>query len=243
MPAEEQNALVKKHCAVCHSDDPRDRRTRVGAVVELPAGRLLIDTPPELRLQLIANGVDRADVVLFTHDHADHTHGLDDVRSFAHHAESPLPIYGPAECLEGVQRKFAYVFDPSMRPLKGTSKPEGTLHPVEPGVSFTVLGQAITPVEVPHGRIRVFGYRIGDLGYVTDAKEIPPAAEAVLGIGGGEGDRAALGGLHFRVGEVGGRGGRGGRRPARARGPSRRTLRGAARLAPRAPGQAAPPPR
>jgi phosphoribosyl 1,2-cyclic phosphate phosphodiesterase len=167
-------------CAVCHSDDPRDRRTRVGAVVELPAGRLLIDTPPELRLQLIANGVDRADVVLFTHDHADHTHGLDDVRSFAHHAESPLPIYGPAECLEGVQRKFAYVFDPSMRPLKGTSKPEGTLHPVEPGVSFTVLGQAITPVEVPHGRIRVFGYRIGDLGYVTDAKEIPPAAEAVL---------------------------------------------------------------
>ena len=71
-------------CAVCHSDDPRDRRTRVGAIVELPAGRLLIDTPPELRLQLIANGVDLADAVLFTHDHADHTHGLDDEIGRAH---------------------------------------------------------------------------------------------------------------------------------------------------------------
>jgi phosphoribosyl 1,2-cyclic phosphate phosphodiesterase len=168
------------HCAVCVSDDPRDKRTRVGAVIESGAARILIDTPPELRLQLIANGVDRVDAVLFTHDHADHTHGLDDVRSFAFGAASPLPMYGPAETIESMRRKFTYVFDPSLMPPPGSSKPEGIGHALEPGVAVTIAGQQVTPVEVPHGRMRVFGYRVGPIGYVTDAKELPAAAEAVL---------------------------------------------------------------
>lgn len=165
-------------CAVCQSDDPRDKRTRVGATIEANGTCILIDTPPELRLQLIANKVTRVDAVLFTHDHADHTHGLDDVRTFAMPGTG-LPMYGPAEAIASIGRKFEYVFDPS-KPLPGTSKPEGSLHAVEPGVATAIAGHQVTPVEVPHGRIRVFGYRIGDIGYVTDAKELPPAAGQVL---------------------------------------------------------------
>lgn len=167
-------------CSVCLSDDPRDKRTRVGAVVESNGSRILIDTPPELRLQLIANAIDSVDAVLFTHDHADHIHGLDDVRGFASAAGPALPIYGPAETIDSVRSKFAYVFDPAMRGLPGTSKPEGTTHALEAGVPVVIAGQQVTPVEVPHGSMRVFGYRVGDVGYVTDAKELPAAAVDVL---------------------------------------------------------------
>ena len=85
-------------CAVCHSPDPRDKRSRVGALVESDHGvRLLIDTPPELRMQLINAGVDRVDAVLFTHDHADHTHGIDDIRAISNRRDAPLEMYGPAD--------------------------------------------------------------------------------------------------------------------------------------------------
>src|SRR3954453_12193548 len=110
-------------CEVCRSADPRDKRTRVGAMVETSGGmRLLIDTPPELRLQLIAAGVDRIDAVLFTHDHADHTHGIDDVRALSMRRDAPLEMYGPADALERLSQRFKYIFDDSIRPLPGTSK-------------------------------------------------------------------------------------------------------------------------
>src|SRR5215208_6246830 len=114
------------HCRVCHSSDPRDRRTRVGAVVETDGGtRLLIDTPPELRVQLVTSGIDVVDAVLFTHDHADHTHGLDDVRAISRRRGGHLPMYGSAETLASLTKKFAYVFDDSPPP-PGSTKPEGT---------------------------------------------------------------------------------------------------------------------
>jgi len=118
-------------CAVCRSPDPRDKRTRVGALVESKGGtRVLIDTPPELRLQLIAAGVDRIDAVLFTHDHADHTHGIDDLRAITVRRTAPLTLYGSADTLTSLGRKFAYIFD-DRRPVPGTSKPEGQAHIVE----------------------------------------------------------------------------------------------------------------
>ena len=93
------------HCAVCRSPDPRDRRTRVGAVVETKDGtRILIDTPPELRLQLVNAGIDRLDAVLFTHDHADHTHGIDDLRAISVRRSGPLPLYGAAETMSWPRR-------------------------------------------------------------------------------------------------------------------------------------------
>jgi phosphoribosyl 1,2-cyclic phosphate phosphodiesterase len=167
-------------CSVCRSTDPRDKRTRVGAVIESGGTTLLIDTPPELRLQLIAAGIRMVDAVLFTHDHADHTHGLDDVRAISVLRDSPLPFYGPAEALAGLAQKFPYVFDRSVRPVPGTSKPEGTARALEPGVATRIGTLDVTPLAVPHGVIRVFGYRIGPVGYVTDAKEIPGDAVALL---------------------------------------------------------------
>lgn len=164
-------------CAVCGSPDPRDKRTRVGALVEMETGaRLLIDTPPELRLQLIAAGVDRVDAVLFTHDHADHTHGLDDIRAISNRREAPLEMYGPADTLSRLATRFPYIFDDSIRALPGTSKPEGKAIPLREGEIAEIAGVDVLPVAVPHGQVRVFGYRIGALGYVTDAKSLSPEA-------------------------------------------------------------------
>lgn len=169
-------------CEVCRSPDPRDRRTRVGAVVETDKGtRLLIDTPPELRLQLIAAGIDRADAVLFTHDHADHTHGIDDVRAITvRRGDAPLPMYGPADTLERLAVKFPYIFDDSIRPLPGTSKPQGGARPLVARATVSIGGVDVTPFEVPHGFVTVFGYRIGPLAYITDAKSIPPDAVSCI---------------------------------------------------------------
>jgi phosphoribosyl 1,2-cyclic phosphate phosphodiesterase len=173
--------MIGCQCRVCRSPDPRDKRTRVGAVVESDKGtRLLLDTPPELRIQLIANGIDRVDAVLFTHDHADHTHGLDDLRAISVRRDGPLPMYGSAETLAGLARKFPYVFDERIRPVAGTSKPEGQARVIEPFQAVTIGDLVVTPVPLPHGQVTVLGFRIGDLGYVTDAKRIPAEAMAVL---------------------------------------------------------------
>jgi phosphoribosyl 1,2-cyclic phosphate phosphodiesterase len=169
------------HCDVCRSADPRDKRTRVGAVVETNGGtRILIDTPPELRLQLISAGIDRVDAVLFTHAHADHTHGIDDIRAITNRREGPLHFYGSRETIDGLRQRFGYVFDENARPLPGTSKPEGSARVVEPGETFVVGDAPVLAVKVPHGPWSVFGYRIGALGYVTDAKSVPPDAVAAL---------------------------------------------------------------
>ena len=170
------------HCAVCRSPDPRDRRTRVGAVVETKGGtRLLIDTPPELRLQLVSAGIDRVDAVLFTHEHADHTHGIDDIRAISVRRSGPLPFYGSQGTIDSLRRKFGYILDENLRALPGTYKPEGTATIIAPGQTFTVGDATVTAVHIPHGpRTAVLGYRIGALGYVTDAKQVPDEAIAVL---------------------------------------------------------------
>jgi phosphoribosyl 1,2-cyclic phosphate phosphodiesterase len=162
---------------VCRSTDSRDKRTRVGALVETDGGtRILIDTPPELRLQLISAGVDRVDAVLFTHDHADHVHGIDDIRALSVHGDLPIDMYGPPDTMARLAQRFAYIFDDSIRPLPGTSKPEGRAHPLRAGESIRIGDVDVLPVEVPHGPVTVYGYRIGRLGYITDAKELPEQA-------------------------------------------------------------------
>lgn len=171
-------------CDVCTSVDPRDKRTRSGALVETDAGaRILIDTPPELRLQLIAAHVDRVDAVLFTHEHADHIHGIDDVRALSVRGKAPLRMYGPEETVRTLRHRFDYIFDERMRPLPGTTKPEGELTTLAAGEHVTIAGVDVLPIAVPHGRTMVLGYRIGALGYVTDAKLLPPAAiDALRGV-------------------------------------------------------------
>ncbi len=172
------------HCAVCRSPDPRDRRTRVGAVIETNGGtRILIDTPPELRLQLVSAGIDRVDAVLYTHDHADHTHGIDDLRAISVRRSGPLMFYGSAETIESVSHRFGYIFDQRMRPLPGTSKPEGSARIVTANETFTVGDAKVLAVQVPHGPWSVFGYRIGNLAYLTDAKSVPAdVIEKLMGV-------------------------------------------------------------
>lgn len=165
------------HCEVCRSPDPRDRRSRVGALVETDDGtRILIDTPPELRVQLIAADIDRVDAVFYTHDHADHTHGIDDLRAISVRRGAALPIYGARDTLDRLARRFPYIFDDTIRPLPGTSKPEGHARPIEDGESVELGGVNVVAVAVPHGPFSVYGYRIGPLAYITDAKSVPPAA-------------------------------------------------------------------
>lgn len=146
-------------------------------MVETEGGtHILIDTPPELRLQLIAAGVGHVDAILFTHDHADHVHGIDDIRALSDRGDVPIDMYGPPDAMARLAKRFAYIFDDSIKPLPGTSKPEGRAHAVPPGKTFRIGDTDVTPVALPHGPISVYGYRIGNLGYVTDAKELPADA-------------------------------------------------------------------
>jgi phosphoribosyl 1,2-cyclic phosphate phosphodiesterase len=167
-------------CAVCRSTDPRDRRTRSGAAVEHGGATILIDTPPELRVQLLATGLTRADAVLYTHDHADHINGVDDLRIFSVRARRPVEVYGPSETISRLHASFPYIFDDAAVPYAGTSKPSLTTHAVEPGELLSVAGLDVLPLAFDHGRSRVFGYRLGPLAYITDAKAIPPEERECL---------------------------------------------------------------
>jgi len=170
-------------CAVCTSADPRDRRTRVAAVVEAPAGaRLLIDTPPELRLQLIAARVEAVDAVLYTHDHADHVHGIDDLRAVSVR-RGPLPVYGPPAMLQRLGEHFPYIFDESVPRDPATPRPSLARTPLEAGREVTVAGIPVLPLALDHGGVQVYGYRIGGLGYLTDVKSVPAAlVECLRGV-------------------------------------------------------------
>ena len=166
-------------CPTCTSDDPKDRRTRVGAVVEDDDARLLIDTPPELRLQLLRADITAVDAVLYTHDHADHVHGIDDLRAISvRHGR--LPLYGPPDALTRIVRRFPYIFDERIQPPPGTSKPELVPMPLEAGVEVDIAGISVVPLMFDHGSMSVYGYRLGRLGYVTDVKSVPAEAVARL---------------------------------------------------------------
>jgi phosphoribosyl 1,2-cyclic phosphate phosphodiesterase len=171
--------VVGCSCEACSSNDPRDRRTRHGALVETAQGRLLVDTPPELRLQLLAAGVDGIDAVWFTHLHADHIHGIDDLRVFTVRM-GDMPAYVAREYREGIERHLRYIFDDSFKPPEGSSKPRVRLKEFEEGRSIELLGEEFVPVRVPHGGCSVYGFRVGGLGYVTDGKTLPAEAIEVL---------------------------------------------------------------
>ncbi|HEX7089877.1 MAG TPA: MBL fold metallo-hydrolase [Longimicrobiales bacterium] len=174
--------VVGCDCAACTSSDPRDRRTRHAALLESDDGtrRLLVDTPPELRLQLLAAGVASINAVWFTHCHADHTHGVDDLRAFSVRRDRPLPAYAGKHCARVLRERFAYIFDPAHRPIAGTTKPNVRLEVLEPGVPVDIAGFRLLPLAVPHGDEVVLGFRAGDLGYITDAKRLPAEVTAAL---------------------------------------------------------------
>ena len=167
-------------CRTCTSADPRDRRTRCAVVIEQDGRRLLIDTPPELRLQLVAAGIADVDAVLFTHAHADHVHGIDDVRALSVRRKAPLPAFGPAATMAELTAKFPYIFDAATPVPPGSSRPELTATVLEPGRVATAAGVPVLAVALPHGTHGVFGYRVGPVAYLTDVKAVPPDAAAAL---------------------------------------------------------------
>ena len=167
-------------CPACTSTDPRDRRSRTSALIETRGKRLLIDTPPELRLQLVAAGVDHIDGVLFTHGHADHVHGIDDLRALSVRLGSMLPAYGSRETMAELATKFPYIFDPSIVVPVGTTKPELAAQVLEPGVTALIAGVPVLPLALPHGQHVVFGYRVGPVAYLTDVKAVPESVVAAL---------------------------------------------------------------
>lgn len=169
-------------CAVCRSSDPRDRRGRTSALVETQDESILIDTPPELRVSLLAAGTTRVDAVCYTHEHADHVAGIDDLRIFSLRRKAAVPIYATARTGEFLRASYRYIFDDSVVPLPGTSKPRLELHEVVPSVPFAVGNTTVLPLEFEHGTTPVIGYRFGRLAYLTDIKSV--SAAQLLGLGG-----------------------------------------------------------
>lgn len=171
--------VVGCDCEACTSTDPRDRRTRHGALLDFGDGRVLVDTPPELRLQLLAAGIAHVDAVWFTHTHADHLHGIDDLRVFtARHGD--MPAHVPSEYQATLESHLQYIFDDAFQPPAGSYKPQVRLYPFDADDTVEIVGRVFRPVVVPHGDCRVYGFRVGRLGYVTDAKSLPPGAMELL---------------------------------------------------------------
>jgi phosphoribosyl 1,2-cyclic phosphate phosphodiesterase len=162
-------------CAVCHSADPHDRRTRTAALVETRGAAILIDTPPELRLQLLAAGVTRLDAVLYTHLHADHVNGIDDLRVFSERQHVALPVHAAPETVAFLRERYRYIFDDDVVPYRGTSKPRLRTAELTPGMIADVAGVPVLPLAFEHGHATVLGFRIGPMAYVTDVKRVGAA--------------------------------------------------------------------
>ncbi|HYI14870.1 MAG TPA: MBL fold metallo-hydrolase [Thermomicrobiales bacterium] len=159
-------------CPVCTSLDPRDKRTRSSAVVDAGGKRLLIDTSPELRLQAVANDITHVDAVLYTHAHADHVAGFDDLRSFNFISQRQLDVHADALTSALIRDRFAYAFENPF-PFYG-GKPDLNLQVFDG--PFSAVGVEVVPFQVGHGRWTVTGFRFGPLVYLTDAKVVPQAA-------------------------------------------------------------------
>ena len=174
-------------CPVCRSTDRRDRRTRPSIFIDLGvSGRagavagaarfVLVDTSTDLRIQALANGVRRVDAILFTHAHADHVFGIDEVRRFNAMQRSSIPILAAPQTLTEIREMFAYIFKPP--PAHGGGVPK--LSPFAIGGPFTLGGVEIVPVPLLHGPMPVLGFRIGAFAYLTDCSEIPPSSWPLL---------------------------------------------------------------
>jgi phosphoribosyl 1,2-cyclic phosphate phosphodiesterase len=171
--------MIGCDCRVCRSPNPRNNRTRASVLLKLPAGNLLIDTTPELRLQMIRENIPVAHAVLYTHYHADHLFGLDDVRLFPKRLGGPLPLYCTGEVEEVIRQAFSYAFHPGSDDL-----PAGVLPKLEfrriTAAPFEVLGERVVPIPLVHARFDVFGFRLGNVAYCTDVSHIPDGSWPLL---------------------------------------------------------------
>lgn len=166
-------------CSVCASDDPRNKRTRCAAILGLPEGNLLVDTPPDLRHQLLREGIGIVHSVLFTHEHADHLFGLDDLRLFQFYLGHAVPLYCEERVEQRIRHSFDYAFD-NREPTHAGATPKLEFRRID-HQPFDVLGQRVIPIRLMHGpRFEVLGFRFGNVAYCTDTNEIPEESYSLL---------------------------------------------------------------
>ena len=161
-------------CAVCRSTLAENRRTRCSALLHWDGRNVLIDTATDFRQQALREGVERIDAVLFSHTHADHVHGIDDLRTFTLKGEA-IPVYGSAEAVATIQRVFAYIFIDEQEP---GFRPRLLLNTVD--APFRLFGRMIVPIPLRHGHGAALGYRVGNLAYLTDSSEVPETSLPLL---------------------------------------------------------------
>jgi phosphoribosyl 1,2-cyclic phosphate phosphodiesterase len=161
-------------CAVCHSTDPRDNRLRPSILIAHNSQNIVIDSTPDFRTQALRAGIERLDALVYTHAHADHIFGLDDVRPFNYRHKRNIPIYAHQPTFDVIRRVFDYVFADRLHP-PNTNIPKLDVNIVaeEP---FDVCGLRFEPIPILHGEALIHGYRVGNVAYLTDHSHIPPAS-------------------------------------------------------------------
>ena len=165
--------LIQCRCEVCLSPDPKDKRLRASVWIQVRGKSILIDTSTDLRQQALREQIPRIDAVLITHPHADHVHGIDELRSFNFIQKSDIPLYGNVWTCEELKSKFAYIFDPNPT-IEGGGIPRLNLHLFQAQSPYLeILGEKIIPISVNHGSKECVGYRLGPVAYVTDCSTIP----------------------------------------------------------------------
>ncbi len=163
-------------CTTCQSNDPRNKRTRCSSIITLDTGEvILIDTGPDLRTQALREGLTRVDAVLYTHIHADHLHGIDDLRAFCQLQRKQIPLYAKQDVVEHITSRFSYAL---REPSDFWDLPVLSINAITG--PFTLFGQVITPIPIRHGRADTLGYRVGNIAYLTDMSAIPESSLALL---------------------------------------------------------------
>jgi phosphoribosyl 1,2-cyclic phosphate phosphodiesterase len=163
------------HCAVCESTDPRDNRTRASALLSWQGRNVMIDTTPDFRFQALRAKIDRLDAVLYTHAHADHIMGMDDIRPYNFHQRAPISLYASEETLARLREQFSYVF---REVPPGATVPSVQLHAIEG--TLNLHGLEILPIPAMHGPLGVLGFRVKNTAYLTDFSFVPESSKALL---------------------------------------------------------------